>query len=179
MQLFESGLFGVLAPNLKEKAACDLAAVRSPLKCLNSIKVNCVVLFLESFSGSHEWRKGTKHSELWIVWLIFFSHTKRARVSSHAHTGRHRMSGGGGAAVAAAVRRRCRVAIFSYARVSQPHDNCEFNWCCHMVCNGVSSDCRASVKGTHIFLEEKRRLSRAGIKEGKKKKKRKKMPLFD
>lgn len=48
--------------------------------------------------------------------------------------------------------RRCCVTIFSHAGVSLPHYNCEFNWCCHMVCNGVSSDCRGRVKETQIFF---------------------------
>lgn len=86
---------------------------------------------------------------------------------AHTHTGMHRHT-----KTRVHTCRRCHVTIFPHSGVSLPHDNCEFNWCCHMVCNGVSSDCRGCVKETQIFLEEKRRLSRAGIK------KKKKTPLF-
>lgn len=127
------------------------------------------LVFGELFGFIRVAKKGKKHSEQWIVWLSFLLFITPPSVSLlHTHTDTHKDTH---TRTHRETCRRCRVTIFSHAGVSLPHDNCEFNWCCHMVCNGVSSDCRGSVKETQIFLQEKRRLSRAGIK--------KKTPLSD
>lgn len=134
--------------------------------------VYCSILLLESCSGSLELPKRARgfQRSVWVSFLLstntlslFMSllHPCRA-LHTHTHTGMHRHT-----KTRVHTCRRCHVTIFSHSGVSLPHDNCEFNWCCHMVCNGVSSDCRGCVKETQIFLEEKRRLSRAGIKKKK------------
>lgn len=130
--------------------------------------VYCGILLLES-SGSQELPKRARNilsSELSDSIFCSLSTLSLSHTYTYTNTYMHIFT-----PARTQTRRRYCVTIFSHAGVSLPHDNCEFNWCCHMVCNGVSSDCRGSVKETQIFLQEKRRLSRAGIK--------KKTPLSD
>lgn len=152
---------------------------RGPWNVLISYKiwlfVYLVVLFRERCSGSWELpKKGTKHSEEWIVWLSFLHFISTLSVSlscTHTHTRKH---------LHAHIHRHTHTRRLADDAVLLYFLTLEC-LCPMIIVNLIDAVTwsvmgfkwlqRQSERNTDFFLEEKRRLSRAGIK--------KKTPLSD